>query len=399
MRQDQQHRLGTILSAFTAVLVLSCGSGEAVKDAANKSVPESARENNCQYAYDEGGDALWDLAKQEDVQSTYFEKEYQANHLNAVMTASGKQTASYIRAALGVPVYKTIGTKCDYFRELSTPPKDYQDIWDSASGGQASGSRLAGLYAGNQEKIINGKFLHNFVIMVADDSDRWTIVHEMMHHLFHRRDLQRGVFSNTATNEMKKAENVVVQMDKDFQADETQLKFSPLAVAVSRYTDSFIESMKRSSLEESTIEAMLGEAFVSQTFTFTPNGLRSSAWYLKSNAVKGYDEYEKVLKQVEVYANIAKSHEWADELGFLEEAKARLEKNMVLIQRLMLEADDRVDQSKSFLAHALMSFTNPMQREDEVVEVDVQSLKGCGHTHATDLAIQDSVNRISQLHE
>ncbi len=270
------------LATAAALSVSACGGGGGGGSAEVLRNPPQKPS----YGVDEGENAKMETIGQTNVAQTYFEKRYNRPNLEGVLRASSTESVKYIHA-LTVNPYRVVTTKAvPYFLMLPVALPDLISIWDSAAGRGSNGGSLAGLYfeACGYIKCTTSDPLPT--ILVASESTRWTIIHEMMHHLFNVQRKKDGTLSNpNALNRLdqsaKRAQTAVDQYrefnDRSYLTDaanefETTLKWTKLALATHQ-------------LEEATVERVLVDDWLANRLVYVDSESPVNAlWYMGTNA-------------------------------------------------------------------------------------------------------------------
>ena len=139
------------------------------------------------------GDPAITKAKSFQLQSSgYFSKEIISDHLDSLLTSSGEHIANYVMQQ-GVELYRVTeksNSRCRYFAYLSTPTDKAQSNWDNNANHNDDGiTLLLGLfttyYVPNDNNPNSTSYrLNQPTIMVREDTQKWTLLHEFSHFLF-----------------------------------------------------------------------------------------------------------------------------------------------------------------------------------------------------------------------
>jgi hypothetical protein len=270
-----------ILSAL--LFAVGCAeSGSGSKDTVLEQTPEKPRgtDPSCLYGYTQGANAPSGLLS-ERIVTTFFGKRFDENKLIPLLDVSGSETVRFAELT-GVRFYKTnyfSQKSCSYTISLPSAPIDIRQVFDKG------GSNVLGLYLpkkySNLQTVENGA-----AIQVRIDSDRWTLTHEFMHHLFSTLANQSGV----TDDELKSIIGVNI---KDYEqainsASVTDIKaYVKAGQSLSLVNVAFQELMRRFSLEEMTIETLLAKKYDQAQFTLVAESQRENgAYYIVSSAKK-----------------------------------------------------------------------------------------------------------------
>jgi hypothetical protein len=285
--------------------------------------------------------------------SAFFGKRYDSADLDAVLRASTVQTADYVKA-LGVRLYRvtvSADSPCRQFWFLPEAPEKERKIWNEASGGMSGGFQLAGLYTDTCETGCTDRTLGTPTIMVNESQDRWTLVHEMMHHNFNKtRKGDRQAFGDAhlqrlADRSMRQLEMIY----KSYAANPNRLEFGQLVDVLQQLSDYAHEMVVRSMFEEIAIEGILvgkhlkGE--LQSTFV-TSDSLSSSVSYMEASFERGAQSYVRGVPMalIEELKSQATTNEWPDLLERAKQVESTIESriadaaNKINSARIAIEA-------------------------------------------------------------
>jgi hypothetical protein len=196
----------------------------------------------------------------EGVEESYFSKKFDGRPWHALQDLSAQ--ATYQLAQLwGLDVYRVPSDlgDCRMFAGFSTAPPALQKQWDDIANDQGQkDNTLFGLYIPSSTNSIQGTS-HAGAILLREDSSRWTLAHEFLHHLFRRESYRHGL----------KDDELRTRVSEYTQKVEGG-KASPEVVL--QYFDVMVEMYRRWPLEEMTIETMMGEAYNAHALTSVPRG-------------------------------------------------------------------------------------------------------------------------------
>ena len=163
-----------VFGVGAALSLTGCGGGS---DPAPKSLDEfDANKAACAFSANDGEGAF--APSSSDILTSHFGKRIDINQLKAVLTSSGEETASFVKS-LDVDLFSGPEKEpnCHFFSFLEAAQGDYLRLWNQAN----SGNRTLGLYLA---KGLSELTAQKPVIIVRKDSSRWTLIHELGHHLF-----------------------------------------------------------------------------------------------------------------------------------------------------------------------------------------------------------------------
>jgi len=282
----------TLLLLLMAVLPLSLtacggGGGGGGSGAEVVRIPPSKPS----YGVDEGEAAKMETLSQLNPVSTYFDKRYNRPNLEGVLRASGNESAKYIQA-MDVSLYRVpTSAQVPYFLKLSLAPDNLVTVWNDAAGGVTDGT-LAGLYF-EACGFVRCQTPSNPMptILVAQTSTRWTIVHEMMHHLFNMQRKREGTLSYGSAIQR------LDQSTKRLQYDIDQFKQFNDRAYLDQAAGVFEESLKwtkaalaAQALEETTVERVLVDEWANERLFYVDKTSPVNAvWYMATNAQKALE--------------------------------------------------------------------------------------------------------------
>lgn len=296
-----------VLSAL--LFVVGCAdSGSGSKDTPLEQTPEKPRgtDPSCLYGYTQGANAPSGLLS-ERIVTTFFGKRFDENKLIPLLDVSGAETVRFAELT-GVRFYKTnyfAQKSCSYTISLPNAPSDIRQVFDKG------GANVLGLYL--PKKYSSFQTVENeAAIQVRVDSDRWTLTHEFMHHLFSTLANQSGV----TDDELKAAIDVNIKSYQEAinSASTTDIKaYTKAGQSLSRVNAAFQELMRRFSLEEMTIETLLAKKYDQSQFTLVAESQRENgAYYIVSSAKKARepmttlsDESKRVMDILKTSADVA----------------------------------------------------------------------------------------------
>jgi hypothetical protein len=259
-----------IFATSLSLLTFACAKSDSPK----ASVYWVDEDHSCDFKATDGGAAR---LYQQNLQTTLFGKTFDRGHLNSVMEASAVNTAAYIRNNLNTNVYAVdtaVQAKCDFYSFLPNAPSDLNTHFQS-------------LTFHDPKMFVAGLFLQSYspnlpstngtaAILVMKKSDRWKIVHEMMHDLFEQniaRESHRYNSTHDLVNLLNKDEAITNQI-----TDKSSIQYS---TAVANLEEDVNDLIVRTSLEEVTIETELSKLYLNGLLQFIPYSAGSSQHYIK----------------------------------------------------------------------------------------------------------------------
>ena len=271
----------------------------------------------CKLSPDQGSGARLALLNVDEiVTSHYFQKRFDKADLDAVKDASLNATADYVRA-MGVGVYRirrTQGTVCPMFACLDDVPDDFQRVWDVHASKYPTEGVLAGLYFEYCDDDCLDRALTKPTILVDEAADRWTLVHEMMHHNFNRT--RKGDPAEIGRRSLEKARNDSLTKFNDLNesygtASHEEMK--ALVQEAKRFAESQYKLLVRTDFEEIAVEGLLVEAYArGELGNVTADAARSAVLYMAQSHQRGMAALNMLNDELAKIHNQAIANSWAD---------------------------------------------------------------------------------------
>ncbi len=277
------------------LLITGCsGSGTDDKTALEQT-PEKTRGAgpSCLYGFTQGPLAPVNLLS-EKITETYFGKKFDENKLIPLMNVSGSETVKFAEKT-NVRFYKTnyfSNNSCAYTQSLPRAPADIREIFEKG------GENVLGLYLPkNQSNFVTLE--SESAIQVRIDSDRWTLTHEFMHHLFSTVSSQSGLsddkLKDEITKNLKLYEDATATATATASVSDTQI-YAKASKNLILLNNLFQELMRRFSLEEMTIESILGKKYDQSQFLLVAESQRENgAYYIVASADKAIQPMQRLL--------------------------------------------------------------------------------------------------------
>lgn len=290
------NKLKSIFGLALIILTVGCGaktSGSGVDQLIGQ------EPTNCDDAgFSEGKAADFELLSQNQTEITNFGKQFHSNILDAVQGASASQTLMALKT-FNFPIYKGPGKNCKMFQTLPNVSNDHDadEAWKRQNTGLPEGQAVLGLYLGI-ERFKNGQFVQEPKMIIKSDTNRWTLVHEMMHFLFHKWEVEEGVSNMKHDADERRAYAETQTALKVFNTSSRASDFKKFVISYDKLMQLAHESNKRGPLEESAVEDTLAERFTKGLLTFVPAEDAADNWYLASNLQKSAGFYQEQLKDV-----------------------------------------------------------------------------------------------------
>lgn len=347
--------------------------------------PRPKHDSSCRFQFTEGESAQFDLLTKDNVETVQFGKKLLTNHLSAILKASADQTIKYIQS-IRASVYSS-GSKgqgsCTDYQILEKAPSDLMARWNGVT--LEGEGKLAGLYFGLGTPFLPST-KENSVIIVREDSNRWTLIHEMLHHVFELYRIQsnatyRGeVLQSVMNQQMNKLESKLNTLTSASSSQELDQTLNLLF----KFRDLYEEVILNYSLEEVTIENILLKLYESQELKYVPNQTFNSRWYSKTNLQEGAESYQQLL---EVFDQVKKRISPLLNLS----QKTALDKAYVDISKKKIEISEQLNTTDAPL--------NMIQADIEHGEGVTHSEKGqpCKHSEPEKRARQNVAELIKRI--
>lgn len=291
---------------FTAVFALSliltaCSGDSGGGGGGTRVVPPGYDKIACKAAPpDQGKEALFVNLGGTHVVSGLFLKPFDRLDLEAVLDASSLSTTEYAKR-WGVNIFRVVredlNGACQTFYNLTTAPDDVQAVWNGVIANMNGPGRLAGLYwehCGNQ---CRERQVVSPTILVDEAADRWTLVHEMMHHNFNvsRKADSKIPSLNGLNSTLRRSQGFIEVLMKRYQSNPLAETFQRLADENEKVVLASVELVVRSSFEEIAVEGQLVHEWATQNLKGTTSAAAKSAlWYMDSSLQSGLATLENI---------------------------------------------------------------------------------------------------------
>lgn len=395
MVQSKVFGLGLTISA-TLFLGACGGSGGGGGESGN--VVPKADLSACDQHPEVGLSAIVaNAGKTEFVPSDFFGKPYDRFDLEAVLDASVKSTTQYV-TSIGIKLRKVVtgsaAGKCPNYFGVPDAEASLQTVWSQASAGMNGNASLQGLFFENcgadsgsncrEREMVNPTILVNHV------SDRWTLVHEMMHYNFNQgRKATTEIPSNVMLDKMTKYHTA--QFKKFFNDFEALPNRGDLASAV-KELEQLVKighhHMFRKDLEEIAIEGMLIDLW--SKGEFKNSGARTpSTWYMefsRGQAIQKAGEFEGFIAPL---MSAAEQNFWPEIVAEIKAVKDLMDMPKVESLRMIKEAKRKIAAKTGRLTEE--------NGETSPVEIPAVSMRSSDRSVEADFDVQHAHNHLDQL--
>lgn len=321
-------RMRFILTSLLAISFLTaCGSKGGAPAPAKRRVPDlpSYDKSSCAFQPYEGETAIYgNLATTQILAEPVFGKKFDRADLDAVLAASATETSFYV-LDMGVKLFKVPRTQgCPTYYSLQPADSEMQAIWSKMAGGSGEGE-LAGLYFEYTNSPSETE-VTNPTIIVHESSDRWTLVHEMMHHNFNVQRKAQGVQSQQeAARELQFRASAVDQLITSYKDRPNKSDLKEIAGNADRMTAIVENLLVNSIFEEIALENLLVGEKLAGRLAYVSNGsLQSAAWYIGYARKEGMRQFEPLGELFRMVLNEAEKNFWDDVSAIVKGAQGRI---------------------------------------------------------------------------
>lgn len=267
------------------ILTTSCDNSSSSKSEPKRETPQELSElekASCEFKADEGGVAPTNAPASKMVKS-HFQKSMDESLILPVLEANAMETVRFAKFSnLDIYSVNAMSQKsCKMLAFIPSAGSTERNIFTEIQNSKKD-STLLGLYFPPESKQFNGNN-KTALMLVREDTTRWTLVHEYMHHLFSKevhlikRDIDlKADFEQEYANYEKAYE--------EYKKTGSNLSLFSIAKSFEKMIGFRIELLKRYTLEEITIETYLIAQHSAGKFKFVPRiELAGAKSYIKSN--------------------------------------------------------------------------------------------------------------------
>ncbi len=305
------HSESTVLKLFVfslSAFIFSCSSGRSEKklEDVTHDYTEYVKAS-CAYEYGEGDSAVVSDSKR--VVDSYFGKRYDEGLLTPVLAASAAELVRFAESKTRVHFYKTKAYQpdsCGFANSLPSAPTDLEENFARF----AKEASVLGLYNRANTPGLPST-TPDASIIVRADSNKWILIHEYMHHLFHSQldkdrpdfesDLQ-GDFGRTS----KDYKNAKKELDK--QTSDRKDKVKVAKEKLHKLAVMGVDILKVYFLEEMAIEGVLGDLMDDGQLKVVHSAQRiNGAGYILTSAKTAEGLMEEMKNEIEKFQTLYKS--------------------------------------------------------------------------------------------
>lgn len=279
-------RLISLLLISFGLFALSACSGGSSERRTRLVTARNQNTHSCDFQKTEGDTVDMKMLSQTNLKKALFGKEYNSSLLEAVFAANVESSVKFMQQT-GVSLYKasqlpTANCSSSLFGALPPMPADIAASFDSLEKESLKKEKtILGLYLAKDiqghaaEKSLKDKA----VIILRENTNRWTLVHEFMHHLFKLRLAEQGVDVYVQDSRIRQ---LIAKMNEIYKNDKTseEQKITEIAPYYAQYA-ALAESMTLLyPLEEVATEVLMQNEYAAGKLKYVPI---SSSDYIKSN--------------------------------------------------------------------------------------------------------------------
>jgi hypothetical protein len=271
---------------------------------------------SCQFSASEGERAYENLLNTESIVTTSFGKEFNENYFTAIAKASIENSILFIRQT-DVELYRAsaVPTKActrSLFANLNPLPADIQGHWNSLGGSDPT-IIILGLYLGEAQEHLRSTET-KAAIIVRENTNRWTLVHEFMHHLFQLRMTEKGIDVEKVKDEFVSIASQWTDFNeyRTYTAEEMRSKVK----AWNQLIDKGVLVYSSYTLEEMTIEKYMKEKFATGQLSYVP---ADSNYYIYASGKKAASIFSKMKSEATALQRKARKMMLEEEVGELQQ--------------------------------------------------------------------------------
>ncbi len=310
--------IGSLVLA--SVLLLGCSPSETDEPQQKRFGRLSYDIGDCQRSPFDGAEFTGPISQGPRQPLRLFNKDFYLQGLEATLNASSYSIANSLFnegvEILQVKSFSNADLACRYFDFLPEARGVAQSQWDSVASPNGGASALLGLFTTiySKNSQTNETRLKNPTIMVIDQTQKWTLLHEMSHYLFaHARSRQNDLTFNSELETIVETENTRIQrLVAQLQDQETQATAKQLMQTYVRFFRTNFELDKRTALEEFAVEGLLID-YAKQN-RITDVDIKSEAQqaylYMKRNGESVAFSYVLFLDRLRDFQELVKRNQW-----------------------------------------------------------------------------------------
>ncbi len=380
------------LPLILAISLSGCGTG------GNESVVHDPLEYikaSCEYSVDEG-DVYATVRSSSPIVTGYFGKTYNKDWLANVGHSSMRDTVDTIQDTGATVYYSNLISEksCKNFGFATPMPQDISAEWKRVDVRGPKDEFVAGLYLIRGTRGMDALKAKGAII-IREDANRWTLVHEFMHHNFKTQALTKGYDDDLIQARRAALSDQLDGIINSGMSNQDKVKkATPLFLDFLDIADVLVIQY---AFEEIAVEATLQDKYDSGDLTFVPAGSYGNAtWYInhsKENAQRIYGSLDDLYRKLRELATFSGGR--YKEFFQLDKHKEMKEKRLGQLDDMLAER-----QSKAFRASKVVtlgSYNRTDMATDAASAASNFLVSPCGHAARGDLEISafaESVRKI-----
>jgi len=301
---------------------------------------------DCPTSPNTGGSPYPKLQKPTFNDSGYFSKEFRQLFFLQALKASSFDVVNWLYEQ-GVQIRKietNSKSKCRYFGFLNKANQEYLTIWENHGGqSQSNGEQtLQGLFRTFLHRPSNGGpvQMQNPVILLRDDTDRWTLLHEKTHFLFAQGRVQdpNMFFIETLREDNRTLYRKLRHQEFTYIQEKNSALAKQILKTFSDYLSVNQELFSRGPLEEFTIESLISTQVIQNNSQGLNQikGLRTALAFMKANTEPVLLSYETLIQKLRNYQGDLFKDESTSTLGQVQDLEISLQTKIDFIQKKIL---------------------------------------------------------------
>lgn len=383
---------GQIITALIAplslgVLLVLSGCGDNENRSEVRDPVEYIRES-CEYSADEGKNYGASRSTMP-VINGYFGKAYNKDWLANVGHTSMRDTVTAIELT-GTKVYysNAISEKsCKNFAFTNKLPSDLGQEWQKNDVRGPKGEFMAGLYLIKGSRNLDS-LKTNSAVIIREDANRWTLVHEFMHHNFKSQAVLKGYDDDLVHEKLRSlSKNIATILNNAKLQNREKVKTAtPLFIELVDVLDLLTVQYF---LEEIAVEATLQDKYDAGDLTFVPAGSYGNAtWYIGHSKKKALEMYSSMDELYTKLRDLARFSGANREYFQLDHHKELKEKRLAQLEEMLKEQEDRKFRTGSF---------NQMQISAPEGSSFPDQAPPCGQAIAIEHQIDELIRSITEI--
>lgn len=292
-----------LLTLYILLSTVGCSKSENKSQIINRSLEPT----ECSFKPSEGSTVNINSVYTSETQLGLFDKPYNREWLHSIETASLYETIRFVNET-GVQILsaeKKGSLDCNGFSSLSSisSQDEIEKEWKKLASKDNNKQYVAGLYLPQNPLSPIEALKNKSVIIVRENQERYTLVHEFMHHNFtesaKKNKLLDGNEEQKFKTHLQKAFSILKNVDS--HSTDAQIYY-----ALSACQDDFLAAFNNfdkiilgTALEEVTIESLLVDQILNNSLQFIQkDNLKQSSWYIGYSADRAESLYSNLIEDL-----------------------------------------------------------------------------------------------------